>query len=162
MRVEEMITQERLKELLDYDPETGAFAWKVTKGRRAKTGRRAGCVSVHGYIIIQIDGKHYPAHRLAWLHVYGQWPKVTIDHINRVRDDNRLENLREATKQQQGFNRGAKGYTWHKQTKKWVAQIGLNGRLKNLGYYETEEEAGAAYLAAKAELHIMPAWHQPE
>ena len=150
-----MLTQERLKELLDYDPATGVFVWKVPKARPVKAGNKAGYSESDGYISIQIDRKRYKAHRLVWLHVYGRWPKEEIDHINRIRGDNRLENLREVTRQQQNFNVGAKGYSWNKRDRKWQSSIGFNGKLKNLGYYDTEEEASAAYLAAKEELHTI-------
>lgn len=149
-----MITQERLKELLDYDPKTGVFVRKVDIRGGAKTGDRAGSLNKHlGYIQINVDGKKYFAHRLAWLYVYGCWPKDTIDHINRQRADNRIENLREATVQQQNFNVGAKGCHLHKPSKKWMAQIMSNGKRKYLGYFDTETEAMAAYFTAKKQLH---------
>lgn len=150
-----MLTQERLKELLDYDPETGVFVWKVGKGSRAQAGQRAGCGDGKGYTQIKIDKKLYLAHRLVWFYAHGRWPKEEIDHINRVKNDNRIDNLREVTHQQQQFNKGAKGYYWSKWAKKWMARIKLNGKMKYIGYYDTEEEASAAYLAAKKELHII-------
>lgn len=145
------ITQERLKELLSYDPETGVFRWKVDR-RKVKAGTRAGALT-KGYIVISVDGKKYKAHRLAWLYTYGCWPTNEIDHVNRVKDDNRLCNLRDVTRQQQQFNRGVKGYSWYKRDRKWQAQIKLNGILRYLGLFDTPEEANAAYLAAKEELH---------
>ena len=89
-----MITQEELKELLDYNPETGLFTWNVYNNIKNKT--TAGTFN-DGYIQIKIKQKIYQAHRLAWLYVYGEWPKGQIDHINGIRDDNRIENLRDVT-----------------------------------------------------------------
>ena len=89
------LTQKRLKELLDYDPKTGIFTWKYANNNR-KAGSKAGYKAKDGYIAISIDSKRYLAHRLVWLFVYGHFPKYDIDHINRIRDDNRIENLQKA------------------------------------------------------------------
>ena len=155
-----MLTQERLKELLDYDPETGVFVRKASRGT-AKAGSVAGCMYNTGYIMIRIDSKDYTAHRLAWLYVYGCWPTNQIDHINRVKDDNRLCNLREATQSENNWNvgkyknnkSGLTGVSWHNSTKKWQAQISVNGKLIYLGLFDTPEEGHAAYLKAKAAHH---------
>lgn len=156
-----MLTQERLKELLDYDPETGVFVWKVCAAKNIKAGSVAGCKILDGYIKIRINGNLYRAHRLAWLYIYGCWPTNQIDHINRVRDDNRLCNLREATNQENSWNTnkrkdntsGYRGVCWDKRTKKWQANIAINGNKKHIGHFDTPETAHAAYLAAKEEHH---------
>ena len=89
-----MITQERLKELLHYDPETGVFTWKVDKGTRARAGQEAGCLNgVSGYIDISIDKKLEKAHRLSFLYMDGSMPPEHTDHINGIRNDNRPQNL---------------------------------------------------------------------
>lgn len=156
-----MLTQERLKELLDYDPETGAFTWKVRVARRTKVGAPAGSKVSNGYIHIAIDYKDYKAHRLAWLYTYGCWPDGQIDHVNRIKDDNRISNLRCVSQNENQWNQiayknnkaGFMGVHWRKDNKKWRASIRVHGKLKSLGHFDTQEEAHAAYLAAKAEHH---------
>ena len=155
-----MLTQERLKELLDYDPDTGVFVWRVSRGS-VKAESVAGCTHHEGYVHISIDGRKRLAHRLAWLYVHGCWPTNQIDHINRVRDDNRLCNLREVTNQKNHWNRGKQknnssgliGVFWDKKAKKWRAYINVCGKQKHLGLFDTQEEANATYARAKAEHH---------
>jgi hypothetical protein len=88
----------RIRELLDYDPETGHLTWRVDRAMRVRAGDRAGYSDYSGYITIRINGTNYQAHRLAWLWMKGEWPEEEIDHINRIRDDNRWSNLREANR----------------------------------------------------------------
>lgn len=155
-----MLTQEYLKSILRYDPETGLFTWIVTFSNRCKTGQLAGGLQNHGYWRIRINKKDYQAHRLAWLYMIGEWPKSDIDHINTIKSDNRWCNLREATEIQNAHNRsyqinnklGVKGVSIHKPTGKFIAYIKLNQRQKNLGLFETLEEAKMAYdKAAEAQ-----------
>lgn len=87
-----MLTVERLRELLDYDPETGVFRWKEPR-RKCRVGEVAGSLRKDGYVKIQVDGRFYQAHRLAWLCVYGVWPSA-IDHIDGNRANNAIANLR--------------------------------------------------------------------
>lgn len=99
------INLRRLLECLDYDPVTGRMAWKKTNPRGADLkGRSAGSICADGYIRVRVDGQHYSAHRLAWLFVHGTMPSSCVDHINGDKTDNRIENLREATRQQNGMN----------------------------------------------------------
>ena len=93
----ETISAERLREVLDYNPETGEFTWKIATGRRVRVGGRAGTVSAKGYIVIKVFNINYQAHRLAWVHVYGVWPEKELDHSNRLRSDNSINNLRLST-----------------------------------------------------------------
>lgn len=99
------LTQERLKDLLRYEPETGNFYWLNPAAKRMHHGELAGFVDYNGYVYIKVDSKRHSAHRLAWLHVYGHFPSNFIDHINTVRSDNRISNLREATRSQNMMNR---------------------------------------------------------
>ena len=143
------LTQERLKEAVKYDPDTGVFVW-VKCHAGITRGRTAGNKS-HGYIRISIDGYSYLAHRLAWLYVHGEFPNSDIDHINGARSDNRLSNLRTATRSQNlmnSKNRARVGCYFHKQRKKWHARISANGKDVSLGYYKTKKLAAAAYLRA--------------
>lgn len=146
-----LITQERLKSLLTYDPDTGAFRWRIDCGSRAKTGLLAGARNGAGYFHIQIDGKKHKAHRLAWLYVYGTLPDE-IDHINRIKDDNRIVNLRDVTHAQNGQNQnrprnntsGHIGVDFHKRSQKWRARIKVDGKLRDIGYFTTAQEAADA------------------
>ena len=94
-----MITQFRLKELLDYLPDTGEFVWKISHPRAGK-GRIAGAKDYHGYVVIRLDTVLYKAHRLAWLYVKGEWPEKGLDHINQNKSDNRIENLEWVTRKE--------------------------------------------------------------
>ncbi len=158
-----MLTQSRLKELLHYDPETGGFTWLLRTSNRIRVGGIAGCARRDGYRIIRIDGKNHMAHRLAWLYVHGDQPPAETDHINGLRADNRIANLREATKFENQQNRaihrrntsGFPGVSWNKEVGKWQAHIRLESRSKYLGLFEMPEDAHSAYLKAKAELHTF-------
>ena len=151
------LTAEKLRELLHYEPATGIFTWKVSTGPRVKAGDVTGCQSGGGYLEIKLQNRRYQAHRLAWLHVYGNWPKDQIDHVNRVRTDNRISNLREVSHKQNNQNRGKPsnntsghpGVCWHKQNSKWVARIMHNYKPIHLGRFTDIEEAIAARKAAE-------------
>lgn len=111
-----------------------------------------------GYIYTNINGTRVLQHRIiaaCYLGLNISDLKWQVDHINRIRHDNRLINLRLVTSQQNKFNRGAKGYHWNKHARKWHAQIKINGKRKHIGYYDLEEDARAAYLAEKAILHLI-------
>jgi hypothetical protein len=152
------ITLERLREVLHYDAENGRFSWLVKPGsNKANVGDVAGSKHRNGYMIVAVDGCDYRAHRLAWFYVHGEWPK-TIDHVNRIKDDNRLCNLREATRtennQNRTSNRPLPGSTRHKG--RWMAQIQVDGKKRYLGHFDTQQDAHRAYVLAKTELH--PSW----
>lgn len=155
------ITQSRLKELLDYDPEIGSFRWKVSKRNGTKVGVIAGGQDGQGYLRISIDGKLHRAHRLVWLYCYGQWPTNQIDHRNGIRHDNRIANLRQCSQMENSQNTklrkdstsGLFGVRWHKKLQKWHARIQKAGQSYHLGLFHTSAEAHSAYLKAKAELH---------
>jgi len=146
----------RLHALLSYDPETGFFFWKVSRGRLAKAGQRAGSPNADGYINIKIDGRLYRASRLAWAMHYGCWPEKEIDHIDGNRSRDAITNLRQATHAENGRNRrrpahntsGATGVHFKKATKRWFAMITVDGELKHLGYFSSKKEAMGARHAA--------------
>lgn len=157
-----MLTCEVVKNLLTYDEATGDFYWKVKPSGPVKAGSKAGVITPYGYVMIRIFGRKYCAHRLAWLYVNGEWPSKYIDHINGQRSDNRIANLRQATKGENSQNtykprRNNKskflGVSLHKSSNKWVAQISIDYKKINLGLFETPELAHEAYVYAKRNLH---------
>lgn len=152
----------RLRELLKYDPATGVFTWRERRGPRV-AGAQAGSVkNAKGYRYIRLDGALHFEHRLAWLYETGEWPAEEIDHINGDASDNRIENLREATRGQNAQNlamspkntSGYRGVCWDPVNGKWCAQIHA-GRHVKLGRFDTLEAANSAYLKAKQKLHTF-------
>lgn len=153
----------RLRELLDYDRETGAFKWRslTSSKSRVKVGDVAGCIA-SGYWLIQVDGVLYRAHRLAWLYVHGVWPTNDLDHRDTVKHHNWIENLREATDAQNMQNNrvarrnnkcGLLGVSWNKRDLVWQSNIKVNYKSMNLGSFDDPMDAHLAYLSAKAEKH---------
>ena len=148
-----MITQLLLQNLLDYNPISGIFTRKVRTSNRIKAGDQAGSLDKAGYLCIRVNGKTYKAHRLAWLYVSGNLPTGEIDHINGDKADNRIVNLRDVTKSVNQQNRKfVRGYS--RDGNRWKAQVRFDGKWKHLGCYGTEQEAHAAYLLAKNEVHM--------
>lgn len=151
-----MLTQERLKELLHYDPDTGFFTRLVSRGR-AKAGDVAGSETDQGYIRIKIDLEDHQSHRLAFLYMTGRFPEHEVDHISGRRSDNRWVNLRTATSLENGRNQkrpitnrsGVLGVHWHRRSGKWSAQIQVNSSGKHLGLFEEFNDAVAARKAAE-------------
>lgn len=145
------LTLLRLRWLLRYDAESGKFYWqRHDKKGRASDGSEAGTLAVRGYVKIHVDRRGYLAHRLAWFYVHGTWPPADIDHRNGVRDDNRLENLRPASRTEnlgnaRGRRDGLKGVYYRAESGKWVARIRRDGVVRYLGSYATEELAHKAY-----------------
>ncbi len=153
------LTAERLRSLLDYDPETGVFRWSNVPRAGIKAGAVAGNRNGRGYWLLCLDGKRYMAHRVAWLYVYGRWPADQIDHIDGIHANNAIANLREATNSQNNANRAAtksnrsgfKGVHWSRSARKWIAQIKHGGKIRHIGQFSTAEDAACAY-AEKAKL----------
>jgi len=164
-----MITQERLKELLHYDPETGIFTWLIKpKSSRRKIGDEAGNYGMDGYINITVNSKSHPAHRLAWLYVYGEHPKQLIDHIDGDTHNNKISNLREASHYQNRLNSktsinnkcGLKGVSFKKSRNKWIAQCSYNKKQYILGLFDTAEEAHEEYKKF-AKIHHGEFYREP-
>ena len=149
-----MINQKYLQSILNYDKDTGEFTWKVRKGARALQNTVAGTLDNTGYIHITIDKKVYQAHRLIWMYLYGQFPTEFLDHKNGNKSDNRLTNLRESTRAENGINRpkqsnnksGYKGVYFHKQSNSYRAKITIDQKVKILGNHKTPEKAYLAYV----------------
>src|SRR3990167_10275155 len=142
------LAQDLLKELLDYDPETGVFTWKVSR-KGIRKDRVAGCLNNRGYLHIVVNSRPYKAHRLAWIYVYGCWPENEIDHINHDKSDNRIINLREATRKINCKNQslyrnnssGVTGLVWNSRKNKWRVHIGHNGKLIHGGDFLNKKDA---------------------
>jgi hypothetical protein len=151
------ITAERLRELLDYDPDTGWFRWRVSS-QRVRVGQIAGNYARRGYWDIMVDGRSYRAHRLAWLYMTGKFPDRELDHIDGDGTNNRFSNLREATRSQNMANSRRRSDSKcdfkgvYQRDSSCFAHITTNGRQIHLGRFNTPEEAHAAYMAA-ARLH---------
>lgn len=151
-----------IKELLAYDADTGLFRWRRKIADRTVVGEVAGTLS-HGYVTIKIRVARYLAHRLAWAFSHGEMPSkfVDIDHINGNRSDNRIANLRLATRGENLRNTplrrdntsGTKCVSWSKERNKWIVKIGVDCRYVHVGYFEDKAEAVAAYRAAAVRLH---------
>lgn len=158
-----LLTEARLKELLEYNPLTGLFIRLTnSRGKNSRIGDIAGCLDKNdGYINISIDNKGYRAHRLAILYTKGEFPKYLVDHENGIKHDNRLinlrignssENMQNQTKAMITNSSGFLGVGVHKNGT-FKAGIKINGKPKHLGYFKTPELAHAAYIEAKRKLH---------
>lgn len=159
--LQNQLTAERARELLDYDPETGVFTRRLQRMKFAK-GSVAGYSTSLGYIDIGVDRRKYKAHRIAWLITHGSWPVSELDHINGDKTDNRLVNLRESTRSlniqntrvaRRNNGTGVLGVHWNKKLKKFSAKISVAGKARYLGSFQTAEAAHQAYLVAKRQLH---------
>lgn len=174
MAKKELPSPEVLRQLLRYEPETGKLFW-LPRDRAFFGDERSYAVwnakypgkealtadDQHGYRVGNVLGRTQKAHRVAWAVQSGLWPVAHIDHINCDRSDNRWGNLREATNQQNGLNRGAnknsksgiKGVCWIARRKVWIAQISVHGKNRSLGVFDTIDEAAASYAAESKRLH---------
>lgn len=155
------LTAERAREMLNYDAETGVLTWKVAV-RSVRRGDEAGNINARGYRVIKLDGARYRAHRLAWLITNGTWPTGELDHINGLKDDNRIANLRDVSRTINSQNQrrarsdsrsGLLGVSFDKSRGKWRAGIGVDGRERHLGRFNTQDAAHDAYIDAKRQLH---------
>jgi len=155
-----MITQDYLKERLDYNPETGIWIWK-THYFKSMIGTRAGSLDCHGYRRIGIDYEEYKEHKLAFLYMKGEWPEIGIDHENTIKDDNSWTNLRKANKSQNNCNRGKqknntsgfKGVFFDKRDKSYYAQIRINGKCIPLGRSKDPKVCSQLYIEAQQKYH---------
>lgn len=157
-----VLAQDRLKELLQYDADTGRFVWKIKPNRRVVVGTEAGA-NKDGYVVIRLSGVNYFAHRLAWLYVHGKWPNEHIDHINGDRADNRLCNLRDVNRSTNMRNMRAHKDSMvplvgvsidSRRSKPYRASIYTDGKHKHIGYFATADEARVAYMQAKEKYHV--------
>ena len=158
-----LLTQDDLHNLIIYDKETGVFCWNKSR-RGVVVNKNLGCDNGFGYLRITVLGKSYYAHRLAWFYIYGKWPKDQIDHINGIKNDNRIENLRDLTNSQNAQNKlKAKvnsnskilGVSWHKKAKKWQAFICIYKQNKYLGLFSDIKDAEIAYKLEREKINYV-------
>ena len=158
------IDVERLKDVLDYSPESGLLFWRKRLSIRINKGDVAGCRGLRGYIILKVDGVGLFAHRAAWAIYYGSWPNGIIDHIDRDRTNNKICNLRISNAADNAHNcsirknntSGVHGVSFDKRSGKWLAKICINRKQIFLGHFERIEDARIARV--NAELKIHPAY----
>ncbi len=154
------LTSDRLRTVLNYDSDSGIFTRIYCKKGPSKVGDIAGAKHSAGYVNIRVDMRRYFAHRLAWMYVHDCWPDGHIDHINGIRNDNRISNLRDVsistnlqntTVAHRNNTSGLLGVSARQDG--YEARISTNGSTKYLGRFETPQLAHEAYLSAKAVLH---------
>lgn len=155
------LTAERLRELFFYNPDTGIFTRRRAIGN-VKAGKICASRDTAGHIHFRVDKRMYSGHRLAWLYMNGDWPEHHIDHINGIRDDNRISNLRDVTPNVNAQNikkprahskTGLLGVSWKHACKKYVAQIQVDGKVRHLGLFDDPNEAHEVYLQEKRKHH---------
>lgn len=154
------LTFERCRELFNYDPDTGVITNRVYRNFRSTAGKMVGSNDGKGYLHMRVDYKMYQNHRVAWLWFYGEWPSAHVDHIDGVRDNNRIANLRDVPQIINQQNRrdprvGSASQVMGVRLVKgsWQSRIYFHKREWILGYFDTPEEAHAAYLGAKRLFH---------
>lgn len=162
---ERATSAETVKKLLNCDIENGILTWKVWRLNIARVGDVAGGSDGNGYQRVMLHGKYFLSHRVVWLFANGDWPNSELDHINRIRDDNRISNLRLATASHNALNRGMrsdnttgyKGVSFCKKHQKFFAQIWYNKGNHFLGFFDTPDKASVAYKNAAVIHHeIVP------
>ena len=159
-----MINQETVKNLFYYDVESGMLFWRIGNGRNVKPWQEAKALNGNGYCTAKVNGKSYLTHRLAWLYVYGEFPKEDIDHKNRIRNDNRLCNLRAVSRTDNCQNislpshnkSGHIGISWFKSHKSWTVYVKVNKKNKWLGNYKNLDDAIAARKAGEKQYYNLP------
>ena len=160
----EVIDQETVKKLFHYDAESGMLIWRFGNGRNVKPWQEVKAKNGNGYYTAKIHGKSYLAHRLAWLYVHGSFPNKYIDHKNRIRNDNRLCNLRDVNTTDNAQNislpshnkSGYIGVSWIKSHNCWTVYVKVNKKNKWLGYYKNLDDAVAARKAGEKQYYNLP------
>lgn len=155
------MTADELRGVLRYCHDSGVFTWRVAVSTCVRAGAVAGAMDDAGYVVIRYHGKSYKAHRLAWLYVHGVWPEGVIDHRNRVKSDNRIDNRRDVDavvnannveRANAGSRSGLRGVSWFSQYGTWRANVQVAGHRRFLGDFDCKHAARAAYVAAKTEM----------
>ncbi len=156
------ITKEVIFEYFEYDRSAGLLLCKKKSGPRSKIGMPVGSVEPNGYLCTQLLKCNLKVHRVIWFIEHGCWPQEEIDHIDGNKLNNVISNLRDVPKIINSQNKrkvnanntsGLLGVSWHKASKKWSANIGSKGVSFHLGLFDTKEQAHAAYIESKRQLH---------
>jgi hypothetical protein len=167
MKTSKELTPERLRSLLNYNPDTGEFTRLVSR-RGHRAGEIAGCLKRDSggkvYMAIQIDGKQYYAHRLAWLYTFDAWPENQLDHIDQNSLNNRLVNLRDVPYSENSKNRkrqknnksGVTGVYFINESQKWLASIRVNRKQITLGFFNLKDDAITARKNADVKYSFHP------
>jgi hypothetical protein len=159
-----MIDQELVKKLFYYDAASGMLIWRNGNGRNVKPWQQAKALNGNGYFTVKIQNKSYPVHRIIWLYVNGNFPSQEIDHKNRIRNDNRLCNLRAVSRTDNCQNislprhnkSGHIGVSWFKKEKSWTVYVKVNKKNKWLGCYKNLDDAVVARKAGEAQYYNLP------
>jgi len=164
MMAKKILTQDRLKEILKYYPESGNFIRILSCAPNAQAGQLAGYTDARGYRVVGIDGSSYKLHRIAFLYMNGEMPPSGVDHIDGDKENNSWSNLRLATQQENSRNKkiykrntsGVNGVSWCKRSEKWVASIRVSGKTKHIGYYSSLDDAAAQRGLAEKKYGFHP------
>lgn len=149
------MTPEQVRDVFEYDPDTGKVRWKINPGGRAYAGAIAGTSDDEGYIVVRYRGRGYKAHRVAWVLAHGEWPRGVIDHVNGCKWDNRIENLRDVdhfinaqncAQPNRNGRSGLRWVSWFSQYQKWKASFFFRKKHYFVGYFDDPMEA---HLEAK-------------
>ena len=147
-------TEEIIQDDIEYLPDTGELFWKRSS-RGRKLSKPIGCTNTKGYRVVTLGGTQFKLHRVVWFKVYGEWPEGELDHIDKNKDNNKVENLRVGSSIN-SHNRsmplprsGLIGACWNKARQKYKTAIRIDGKNIHLGYFDTPEEASSVYLKAK-------------
>ena len=159
-----MIDQETVRKLFHYDAESGMLLWRNGNGRNVKPWQEAKAPNGNGYFSVKIENKNYPVHRIIWLYVYGSFPKQDIDHKNRIRNDNRLCNLRSVSRTDNCQNislpshnkSGHIGVSWFKKHNCWTVYVKVNKKNKWLGYFKNLDDAVVARKDGESKYYNLP------
>ena len=159
-----MIDQETVKKLFHYDAKSGMLLWRNGNGRNVKPWQEAKSLNNCGYYAVKIQGKDYRVHRIIWLYVNGKFPDRYIDHKNRIRNDNRLCNLRDVNTTDNAQNislpshnkSGYIGVSWIKSHNSWTVYVKVDKKNKWLGYYKNLDDAIAARKAGEKQYYNLP------
>ena len=154
-----VVDQDRVRDLFNYDPESGIVIRRMSQSGSGPVGSVVGSPDKDGYLVVRIDYKQYKLHRIIWLWMTGRWPDPEVDHENHIHDDNKWKNLRRATRLQNSRNRtisknntsGVCGVSWVKRDEKWRARIWVNGKVRHLLYTDDYDAAVTAREAAEVE-----------
>lgn len=144
------LTQEHVRELFNYNQETGVLTRKASSNNQMiRVGDEVGCLRTDGYREVKINGKSCKVHRIIFLWMTGEFPEVDIDHENRVRHDNKWKNLRSATRAENCQNQGVYknntsghlGLSWNVRSEKWRVRLMVEGKSMHLGYFANKDDA---------------------